>query len=78
VAQAYLDYLYSPEGQRIVAHNFYRPTDPSQADPEDLMRFPDVDLVSIDDPLFGGWARRSRRTSPTAASSTRSTSPAMS
>ena len=57
VAQAYLDYLYSPEGQRIVAHNFYRPSDPSQANPEDLKRFPEVELISIDDPLFGGWAK---------------------
>ena len=57
VAQAYLEYLYSPEGQRIAARNFYRPSDPAQADPEDLKRFPELELVSIDDPLFGGWAK---------------------
>ena len=56
VAQAYLDYLYSDEAQKIIARHFYRPSNPAAADPEDLKRFPEVDLVSIDDPLFGGWA----------------------
>jgi sulfate/thiosulfate transport system substrate-binding protein len=57
VAQAYLDYLYSDEGQKIIARHFYRPSYPAAADPEDLKRFPEVKLVSIDDPLFGGWAK---------------------
>jgi sulfate/thiosulfate-binding protein len=57
VAQAYLDYLYSDEGQKIIARHFYRPANPAAADPEDLARFPEVKLVSIDDPLFGGWAK---------------------
>lgn len=57
VAEAYLEYLYSPEGQRLAAKHFYRPADPSKADPEDLKRFPDVELVTIDDTLFGGWAK---------------------
>jgi sulfate transport system substrate-binding protein len=57
VAQAYLDYLYSDEGQKIIAKHFYRPADPAKANPDDLKRFPDLKLVAIDDPLFGGWAK---------------------
>ena len=57
VAQAYLDYLYSDAAQKVIAKHFYRPSNPAAADPEDLKRFPDVKLISIDDPLFGGWAK---------------------
>jgi len=57
VAEAYLNFLYTPEAQKLIAHNHYRPSDPKSADPKDLARFPDVKLVSIDDPLFGGWAK---------------------
>lgn len=53
VAEAYLEYLYSDIGQRIAAKHFYRPFNPEAADPEDLERFSEVTLVSIDD--FGGW-----------------------
>jgi sulfate/thiosulfate-binding protein len=56
-AQAYLDYLYSPVGQKIVAKNYYRAAKPELADPQDLKRFPDIKLISIDDPVFGGWAK---------------------
>jgi sulfate transport system substrate-binding protein len=55
VAEEYLNYLYSDAGQKIIAKNFYRPSNPAAADPEDLKRFPNIKLVSIDDPLFGGW-----------------------
>jgi sulfate/thiosulfate transport system substrate-binding protein len=57
VAEAYLNFLYTPEAQKIIAHSYYRPSDPKSADPKDLARFPDLKLVSIDDPLFGGWAK---------------------
>jgi sulfate transport system substrate-binding protein len=57
VAEAYLDYLYSDAAQKIIAKNYYRPYKPEAADPEDLKRFPPVKLVSVDDPLFGGWAK---------------------
>jgi sulfate/thiosulfate-binding protein len=57
VAEAYLNYLYSPEGQAIAAKNFYRPFKPELAAKEDIARFPEVKLVTIDDPLFGGWAK---------------------
>lgn len=53
LAQAYLEYLYSPEGQAIAAANFYRPFKPELADPQDLARFKDLNLVTIAD--FGGW-----------------------
>jgi len=57
VAEAYLNFLYSPEGQAIVAKHYYRPTAPEHAAPEDIARFPQVKLTSIDDPKFGGWAK---------------------
>jgi len=53
VAAAYLEYLYSEAGQKIAAKHFYRPANPEAADPEDMKRFPDVKLVTIED--FGGW-----------------------
>ncbi len=56
VAKAYLEYLYSPEGQTIAAKNHYRPSDPSIVTDQALVdAFPKIDLISIDDPLFGGW-----------------------
>jgi sulfate/thiosulfate-binding protein len=57
VAEEYLNYLYSDEGQKIIAKNYYRPSNPAAADPEDAKRFPELKLVSIDDPIFGGWAK---------------------
>ncbi len=57
VAEAYLNFLYSPEAQKLIAHNYYRPSNPAVADPTDLARFPQVKLVAIDDPLFGGWGK---------------------
>jgi sulfate/thiosulfate-binding protein len=56
-AQAYLEHLYSPAGQKIIAKNYYRPANPEIADPEDLKRFPEVKLFSIDEPAFDGWAK---------------------
>jgi sulfate/thiosulfate transport system substrate-binding protein len=53
VAQAYLGYLYSPEGQEIIARNFYRPRDPQVA-ARYAQQFPALKLVTIAD--FGGWA----------------------
>jgi sulfate/thiosulfate-binding protein len=56
VAGAYLNYLYSPAAQKIIAANFYRPFKPDQADPKDLARFPKIRLVTIDQ-VFGGWTK---------------------
>ncbi|TCT09928.1 sulfate transport system substrate-binding protein [Tepidamorphus gemmatus] len=57
VAEAYLNYLYAPEGQAIAARHFYRPYRMQDAAPEDAARFPQLKLVRIDDPIFGGWAK---------------------
>ena len=54
VAKAYLEHLYSPAGQRIAAKNFYRPVTPADAAPEDVARFPKLELVKLDD-VFGNW-----------------------
>ena len=54
VAQAYLRYLYSKEGQEIIARHFYRPRDPQVA-AEYASQFPQVRLVTIAD--FGGWPK---------------------
>jgi sulfate/thiosulfate transport system substrate-binding protein len=56
VAQAYLEFLFSPAAQKIAAKNHYRPSDDSAADPADLAKFATVDLVNIQD-AFGGWAK---------------------
>ena len=60
VAQAYLQYLYSPEGQRIAARHYYRPRHPQHADPADIARFPKVELVTIDG-VFGSWAAAQKK-----------------
>ena len=57
VAEEYLKYLYSDDAQKLIAANFYRPVNPKAADPKDLARFPNISLVTIDDPQFGGWAK---------------------
>ncbi|HHX57162.1 MAG TPA: sulfate ABC transporter substrate-binding protein [Clostridiales bacterium] len=55
VAKAYLEYLYTDVGQTIAADNYYRPTNQDilskYADTFDL----NVELITIDDELFGGW-----------------------
>jgi sulfate/thiosulfate-binding protein len=55
VAQAYLEYLYAPEGQEIAAKNFYRPRDPGVA-AKHASEFPKVNLVTVDE-VFGGWKK---------------------
>ena len=54
VAQAYLEALYSPDGQRLAAKHFYRPVKPEYADPADLARFPKLEMITVDG-AFGGW-----------------------
>lgn len=53
VAEAYLQYLYSEEGQRIAAQNFYRPRNQKVA-AEFATQFPKLNLVTVDSD-FGGW-----------------------
>jgi sulfate/thiosulfate-binding protein len=55
VAQAYLEYLYTPQGQEIAAQNFYRPRLPEVAE-KYSKQFPKIDLFTVDD-LFGGWTK---------------------
>jgi sulfate transport system substrate-binding protein len=55
VAKAYLDYLYSEEGQDIAGRNFYRPRS-AKAAAKYANVFPKVELFTIDE-LFGGWAK---------------------
>jgi sulfate transport system substrate-binding protein len=54
VAKAYLEYLYSPEAQELIARNFYRPRNPEVA-AKHKGQFPPINLVSVDKD-FGGWA----------------------
>ena len=54
LARAYLGYLYSREGQEIIARHFYRPRDPEVA-ARYAERFPQLQLATIAD--FGGWAQ---------------------
>jgi sulfate/thiosulfate-binding protein len=56
LAEAYLQYLFSPVGQKLAAKHFYRPFQPENADPEDLKRFPKLELFTVDKE-FGGWAK---------------------
>jgi sulfate/thiosulfate transport system substrate-binding protein len=53
-AEAYLRYLYSKEGQNIIARHKFRPALPELVDVKPL---PALNLVTIDDPMFGGWAK---------------------
>jgi sulfate/thiosulfate-binding protein len=55
VAQAYLEFLYSPEGQEIAAKHYYRPRLESVRS-KYASTFPKVDLFTIDD-IFGGWQK---------------------
>ena len=55
VAQAYLDYLYSPEGQEIIAKNYYRPRLAAVAE-RYAGKFPKIPLFTVDE-VFGGWQK---------------------
>ncbi len=58
LAQAYLDYLYSDEGQDIAGRNFYRPIS-AKAQAKYAKAFPKLNLFSIDQ-AFGGWSQASK------------------
>jgi sulfate transport system substrate-binding protein len=55
VAKSYLNYLYTPEAQEIIAKNYYRPRDAAVA-AKYASFFPDLKLFTIDQ-LFGGWQK---------------------
>ena len=55
IAQAYLEYLYSDEGQQVAARNYYRPTN-DKIKAEFSKQFPKLELFTIDQ-AFGGWSK---------------------
>ena len=55
VARAYLEYLYSPEGQEVAAKHYYRPRLEAVAQ-KYASTFPKVNLFTIDE-VFGGWQK---------------------
>ncbi|MBL9126803.1 MAG: sulfate ABC transporter substrate-binding protein, partial [Verrucomicrobiales bacterium] len=55
VAKAYLEYLYTPEGQEIAARHFFRPRLPEVA-ARHASRFADLRRVTVDE-AFGGWSK---------------------
>jgi sulfate transport system substrate-binding protein len=59
VAEAYLNYLYSPQGQEIAARNFYRPRLPEVAKKFEK-QFPALQLLTIDKD-FGGWKQAQQK-----------------
>lgn len=55
LAKAYLDYLYSADGQSIAAKHYYRPRHPELANADDVARFPQLETFTIRE-VFGSWA----------------------
>ena len=53
IAEAYLQYLYSPEGQELAAKRYYRPRDPAIA-ARFASSFAKIKLFTVDE-VFGGW-----------------------
>jgi len=60
LAEAYLNFLYGPEAQAIIAKNFYRPAHPEHAAKDDLKKLPKIDFVTVDK-TFGGWAAAQKK-----------------
>jgi sulfate/thiosulfate transport system substrate-binding protein len=60
VAEEYLKYLYSEEGQDIVGKHFYRPAASARAQAKYAKQFPRLNLVTIDQ-AFGGWEQATRQ-----------------
>ena len=60
LAEAYLQFLYTPAAQKIIAKNYLRPIDKSAADANDLKRFKDLPLLQIDRD-FGGWDQANKK-----------------
>ena len=55
-AEAYLQFLYTPQAQAIIAKNYFHPVKPEAADPKDLARLAHIPLVTVDGD-FGGWTK---------------------
>jgi sulfate/thiosulfate transport system substrate-binding protein len=56
VAEEYLKFLYTEEGQDIIGKNFYRPAVSQKAQAKYAKQFPKINLFTIDQG-FGGWSR---------------------
>jgi sulfate transport system substrate-binding protein len=54
VAKAYLEFLYTPAGQKIAAKHYYRPSEPEFVDASVLAQFPKLTLFSVKE-VFGSW-----------------------
>jgi len=59
LAEEYLQFLYSPEAQELIAQHYYRPSDPAVAH-RYAAQFPRLKLFSIDE-KFGGWSQAQAR-----------------
>lgn len=59
-AEAYLNFLYTPEIQSVIAKHYYRPANPEGVDPKALERFPKITLLTIDKD-FGGWTEAQKK-----------------
>lgn len=60
LAESYLQFLYTPEGQQIAAKHYYRPARPDTVPAADMARFPKLELFTID-AVFGGWQKAQPR-----------------
>jgi sulfate adenylyltransferase subunit 1/sulfate transport system substrate-binding protein len=60
LADAYLDFLYSPPAQAIIARNFYRPVHPEYAAKDDIKKFAKIDFITVDK-TFGGWTAAQKK-----------------
>jgi sulfate/thiosulfate transport system substrate-binding protein len=56
VAKAYLEHLYSPQGQQLAAKHFYRPAIEELVSAEQRQQFAQIELFKIEE-VFGGWAK---------------------
>jgi sulfate transport system substrate-binding protein len=59
IAEAYINYLYSPRGQEIAAKNYYRPHD-AQVFAKYKDQYPELELITVDE-AFGGWEKAHAR-----------------
>jgi sulfate/thiosulfate-binding protein len=60
LAEAYVNFLYTPLAQAIIAKNYYRPAHPEFAAKDDLKRLPKLELITVDK-VFGGWAAAQKK-----------------
>jgi sulfate/thiosulfate-binding protein len=59
-ADAFVNFLYTPTAQKLIAKNYYRPAHPEAADKADLAKLPKIELFTVDK-TFGGWAAAQKK-----------------